>query len=111
MKKHGMRKQEKRTRRTYETLRNIHIGSAALAALTLLVCAFLFIRFKIPRAIRSLTGVTEKRAAAGRKPRSGPEKSPPRRADKPEQATTPLPDAAAFEVEYDITYIHTDEII
>ncbi|MDR1328011.1 MAG: hypothetical protein LBK23_00205 [Oscillospiraceae bacterium] len=108
---------------TYETLRNIHIGSAALAALTLLVCAFLFIRFNIPRAIRGLTGVAEKRPAAGRKPRSGPEKSPPRRADRPPErepspATTPLPEdaappdaAAAFEVEYDITYIHTDESI
>ncbi|MDR1064791.1 MAG: hypothetical protein LBL25_00280 [Oscillospiraceae bacterium] len=102
---------------TYETLRNIHIGSAALAALTLLVCAFLFIRFKIPRAIRSLLGVAEKRPT-GRASSSGPEKSPPRRADKPEPATTPLPEnaappdaAAAFEVEYDITYIHTDEII
>ncbi|MDR2420910.1 MAG: hypothetical protein LBD49_02230 [Oscillospiraceae bacterium] len=121
----------------YETLRYIHIASAALAALALLVSAVVFIALDIPKAAGSVTGLAAKRGAGkirarnARRERAKPSPvapqpyyPPQRRAGADVTAALPAPagrdaparraesaGAAAFEVEYDITYIHTDEAI
>jgi hypothetical protein len=114
----------------YETLRYIHIASAALAALALFAAAVIFIALDIPRAAGSVLGITPKRgggkAHARTAPGTGGETAPLRREGAeattklpPEgrgagDAAPPLPEtagASAFEVEYDITYVHTDEAI
>jgi hypothetical protein len=120
---------------TYETLRYIHIIFAALAALMLLVSAVIFIAFDIPHAIGSVTGRALKRGVNEIRTRSvqreikqvGRAETPPRRAEGGAVTTTlAIPEKrrggttredarssveAEFEVEYDITYIHTDEVI
>jgi hypothetical protein len=126
---------------TYDTLRLIHIVFAVLAALMLLASVVIFIALDIPRAIGSVTGGAAKRGvseirtriARGEAKRADRVEQPtPRRAlggnvttalaatekSRGEAARgAALSDATAaiepqfFEVEYDITYIHTDEVI
>ena len=47
---------------SYEVLRNIFIGAAALSGLMLIVSVLLFIILKIPSVIGDLTGITAKKA-------------------------------------------------
>jgi hypothetical protein len=110
---------------TYETLRHIHIAFAALAALMLLVSAVIFIALDIPRAIGSVTGRAVKRGVYEIRERSARrDVKPARRAGAmttalatdnilgaAERDSAPSGAESEFEVEYDITFIHTDEVI
>ena len=121
---------------TYVTLRCIFIVFAILASSMFLVSVFLFLKLNIPKAFGDVTGGTMKKALKDLNPddspkseytekldayvtsgRENPRREPPAVSPEPSAeesgATTVLgeqepPAQNLFEVESDITFIHTD---
>ena len=110
---------------TYEIYRNIFVFSTILAGIMLIVSVVLFVKWNIPKAIRSMTG-RQPVKAIGEPAASSAIKSPEVPCPSAKRQTTGNTTAdlgavmssesethaeTGIEVEVDITYLQTDEVI
>ena len=112
---------------TYELYRYLFIGSTILASLMLLISVFLFIKWNIPKVIGDVSGHTSRFHPMKKKTVDGQTCTLPAptgltgetnvAADTTEELEQTILLASetysgtGFEVEVDITFLHTDEII
>ena len=116
---------------TYETYYGIFIGSSIAAGIMFLVSVFLFVKWNIPKAMGVVTGAGAKKKRPSRIFDQRPGYVNHTAASVPTTMLTdeisenggdektavlappelPNPDIAGFEVERDITFIHSMELI